>query len=93
MHDLGLTRRKTTSFVIANASAFLVVSGIGIRLVRHWHATSGSFHFWVLCLVGNFVLLWLSLTRAKDDRLSWNNLTSLLFAILVLLAAGEALSV
>jgi|HubBroStandDraft_1064217.scaffolds.fasta_scaffold33652_1 hypothetical protein len=92
MQDLTLTRRRTTSFVIANASALLVVSGICIRLVRHWHVTSGPFHFWVLFLVGSFVLLWLSLTREKGDRLSWKNLTSLLFAILVLLAAEGALS-
>jgi hypothetical protein len=93
MKDNVLMTRRTISFVIANASALLLVAGICIRLVRRWHATSGTFHFWTFFLVGSFVLLWLSLTRQQNTRLSWSNLTSLLFAILVLLGVENALFV
>lgn len=78
---------------MANATALLTLSAICIRLVRHWHIMPERLHFGVVFLMVNFVLLWLSLIREKDVRLSWGNLRSLLFAVLVLLAAANSLSI
>jgi hypothetical protein len=90
--DVIFTRRRKISFVIANASALFLLAAVSIRLVRHWHDSSGLFHFWVLFLIGDFVLLWFSLVREKSARLSWSNLLSLSFALLVLLGAEGILS-
>jgi hypothetical protein len=92
MTDSTFARRKRISFVIANATALLTLAAICIRLVRHWHITPERLHFGVVFLMANFVLLWLSLVRDKDVRLSWGNLRSLLFAVLVLLAAEVTIS-
>ncbi|MFZ0770437.1 MAG: hypothetical protein WCA49_04215 [Candidatus Sulfotelmatobacter sp.] len=92
MTDLTFTRRRKVSFVIANASALLLLAAMGIRLARYWNNTSGLLHFWALFMVGGFVFLWFSLVREKSARLSWSNLLSLCFAVLVLLGADGILS-
>lgn len=92
MKDATFARRRKMSFVIANVSALLVLIAIVIRLARDWHSKSGFFHFWVLFMLGDFVLLWFSLMREESTRLSWHNLSSLSFAVLVLLGAEGSLS-
>jgi hypothetical protein len=91
MADMTFSRRRI-SFVMANASALLVLAGIGADLARYWNNTSWFFHFWGLFMVGSFVLLWFSLVREKSTGLSWSSLLSLCFALLVLLGAEGILS-
>lgn len=92
MMDTTFTRRRKISFVIANASALLLLGAIGVRLARCWNNTSELFHFWAVFMAAAFGLLWFSLVREKSARLSWNNLLSLCFAVLVLLGAEGILS-
>jgi len=92
MTDATFQMRKKISFAIANGSALLLVVGICARLARRWSDTSGLFHFWVLFTVADFAMLWLTLLRGKNERLSWSDLLSLSFAVLVLLGAEGILS-